>query len=306
MASSKNDAMVERAAGGTINYYDGHTSCCTAKEKGLAARLGGHTYNVINNQGRDEIYLNNHRSDEHCVDQKGRHTTHFFGSSRRKFAGDDRGLVRQSLMSPDAHPREHAMQQRRHQLQLMQMENCQSYGGFQKRCQESLFTPPQSKKYSIDNEKYANEAPPFRPKIVGKDEWTQRRGEKMQHSMSAPSFVLADPARSLDQAVRTNTLLEASQRQTESAHFAPRYSGNSYIGSMDATDSGKQLAAGQKSLSVHRLENSDFSVIRKNNHYSGGDKLTRSDPFFMRPNHGVTNNSVKYNIINNERRWFKY
>jgi len=40
--------------------------------------------------------------------------------------------------------------------------------------------------------------------------------------------------------------------------------------------------------------------------FSSQDKLTRADPFFMRPRLGQTMNSVKYDIINNERRWFKY
>jgi len=55
-----------------------------------------------------------------------------------------------------------------------------------------------------------------------------------------------------------------------------------------------------------RLENHDFAVARKNNHFSSQDKLTRADPYFMRPRLGITNNSVKYDIVNNERTWFKY
>mmetsp|Transcript_71096 Transcript_71096/g.200667 ORF Transcript_71096/g.200667 Transcript_71096/m.200667 type:complete len:308 (-) Transcript_71096:43-966(-) len=307
MASSRNDALAERAAGGgSVNYYDNHASRCTSQEKGLAARLGGHTYNIINNRGRDEIYLNGSRSDDHYVDKQGCHTVHCFGARRRKFAGDERDLVRQSMWAPDAHPREHAVASRRTELQLTQIENSQSYGAFQRRCQESISAPPPPKRYSIDNAKYAGESQPLRPKVVAKDEWSQRRGERMSHSASAPSFVLSDPAASLARAARSDAWLEVSQRQTESAHFAPTYSANTCAGSMDTTDLGKQMASGQARLSVNRMDNHDFSVTRKNNHYSSGDKLTRSDPFYMRPRPSITNNSVKYNIVNNERRWFKY
>jgi hypothetical protein len=99
---------------------------------------------------------------------------------------------------------------------------------------------------------------------------------------------------------------ETSQRQTESAHFAPWVSANTYATSMDATNQGKRMAMSQQHCSVNRLENHDFGITRKNNHYSSADKLTRSDALFMRPRLGITNNSVKYDILSNERKWFKY
>ncbi|CAE8629839.1 unnamed protein product [Polarella glacialis] len=76
--------------------------------------------------------------------------------------------------------------------------------------------------------------------------------------------------------------------------------------SLEATGAGREHAAAQTHLSVARLENHDFGITRKNNHYSSQDKLTRSDPFFMKPRSGITNNSVKYNLVSNERLWFKY
>eukprot|EP00913_Durusdinium_trenchii_P020285 g19058.t1 len=65
---------------------------------------------------------------------------------------------------------------------------------------------------------------------------------------------------------------------------------------------GRAHAPAQQKLSVSRLENYDFGITRHNNHYSSGDKLTRADPFYMRPRVGDTLNSVKYDIITNERR----
>jgi len=92
---------------------------------------------------------------------------------------------------------------------------------------------------------------------------------------------------------------------TESAHFAPRMTGASLALSM-ATPMGREHVNNQRHCSVSRVENHDFGVTRANNHFSSVDKLTRSDPYFMKPRVGVTNNSVKYDILSNERKWFKY
>lgn len=306
MASRKNDLMLDKTVEGSVNYYDNHKCCGTATDKGLAARLGGHSYNILNNQDRDEIYFPNMRHDQHFLDKKGRHTQHMFGDRRRKFGVDERNLVGKCLRAPRGHQRETAMDQRRQELQLAQMENPQSYGEFQSRCQASFFPTPPAKRYSISNRLYANEAEKLREKIVGKDHWQQKRGEKMVRMISAPSVLLSDPVGSLEGAVRNDARKEATQRQTESANFAPWQALNTLSASMDCTDAGRRLAATQANCSVNRLENHDFAVARKNNHYSSQDKLTRSDPFFMRPRQSLTNNSVKYDIISNERKWFRY
>jgi len=273
MASRKNDLLLDRTVEGPLNYYDFHKCCGTATDKGLASRLGGHNYNIINNQDKDEVYFKELRHDTHFLDKKGRHTIHFVGPRKRKFEIDERNLVGKCLKAPDNHPRDDAL----------------------------------AKRYSIHNKRYANEAEKLRPKIhPTKNEWLQRRGETMTRSISAPSVVLADPARSLAQAVHEDPRKEATQRQTESAHFAPWNAANTYSATMESTHHGRQYHAAHRNCSVNRLENHDFGVTRKNNHYSSNDKLTRSDPFFMRPRHSITNNSVKYDIVSNERKWFKY
>mmetsp|Transcript_118919 Transcript_118919/g.371840 ORF Transcript_118919/g.371840 Transcript_118919/m.371840 type:complete len:307 (-) Transcript_118919:60-980(-) len=306
MASAKNDALQVRTVEGSLNYYDNHRSCGTACDKAIAANVGGHNYNIITNSDQHEIYLTSLRHGDHCVDQKGRHTRDFFGSRRRKFATDERGLITETMRHPGAHPREHALAQRRAEIQLAQMENSQSYRGFQNRSQASLVPSDAPKRYSINNKRYANEAEKLRPQVSQKAAWLQRRGEVLPHCMSAPSLKHSDPVGSLDQAIHDDARKEATQRQTESAHFAPWQAANTYSSSMDSTSQGKQMVAGQRHTSVTRLENHDFAVARKNNHYSSEDKLTRSDPFFMRPRLSVSNNSVKYDIVNNERRWFRY
>lgn len=307
MASRKNDLMLDRTVDGPVNYYDYQKCHGTATDKGLASRLGGHNYNILNNQDKDEMYFGNLRHDTHFIDKKGRHTVHCFGPRKRKFDIDERNLVGKCLRHPDEHPREQAVGQRRLELSLAQIENSTSYGDFQRRSQASLFPPSPEKRYSIHNKAYANEAEKLRPKLLStKGEFNQRRGETMVRSISAPSVILNDPANSLNRAVHEDARKEATQRQTESAHFAPWNTANSYSATMDSTHHGRAHHAEHRNCSVNRLENHDFGVSRKNNHYSSHDKLTRSDPFFMRPRHAITNNSVKYDIVSNERRWFKY
>lgn len=307
MASRKNDLMLERTVEGPVNYYDNHKCQGTATDKGLASRLGGHKYNIINNSDKDEVYLRNLRNDVHFVDKKGRHTAHLFGDRRRKFHIDERDLVGKCIRHPDAHPRGEAVAQRRMEVQLAQIENSNNYGDFQRRCQGSLFPPTGDKRRSIHNQRYANEVEKLNPRMTSsKSEWMQRRGEPMVRSISAPSVVLAEPHASLSQAIHEDARKEATQRQTESAHFAPWISANSYSATMESNPHGRAHHAAQKNCSVNRLENHDFGITRKNNHYASHDKLTRSDPFFMRPRHSITNNSVKYDIVNNERKWFKY
>jgi len=307
MASRKNDLMLDRTVDGSVNYYDNHRCQGTATDKGLAARCGGHSYNIINNQDKDEIYHLKLRHDTHFLDKKGRSTIHFVGPRKRRFDIDERNLVGKCLTAPDCHPREDARYQRRLELQLAQIENATNYGEFQRRCQVSMFPQPPAKRYSIHNKRYANEGEKLNPKVLStKEDWMQRRGDKMTRSISAPSVCLTDPAQSLSRAIHEDARKEATQRQTESAHFAPWNASNTYSATMESNPHGRAYHAMHKNCSVNRLENHDFGITRKNNHYSCQDKLTRSDPFFMRPRHSITNNSVKYDIVSNERKWFKY
>ncbi|CAE7497549.1 hypothetical protein AK812_SmicGene3746 [Symbiodinium microadriaticum] len=254
---------------------------------------------------RDEIYFRNLRHDEHYIDKKGRHTAAFFGARRRKFAPDERHHIRDCMTLQDSHPREKFLPQRRTEIQLAQIENSGSYQGFKERT-ASMFDDTIPKRYSISNSRYANEQAKLQAKRTSKAEFRARRGETVTHSASCPSLHLTAPEQSLDRSMRGDTRKEVSQLQTESAHFAPWMSYNTLSGSIDGTAAGRAHAAAQKHLSVSRLENFDFGVARANNHYSAADKLTRADPFYMRPRVGDSQNSVKYDIITNERRWFKY
>lgn len=288
--------MQEMTVEGSVNLYDEGRSRGTATEKGLAARMGGHTWNIINNDCRHEIYFTQAKNSDHPL---------FLGDCKTKFPVDSRNLVGKSLRAPDGHKRENALAQRRTEVQLAQLENCQSYRSFQHRCNE-LFPPNPPKRYSIENKRFCHETEKLRPKEATKQNWLERRGEQMTQSISCPSLNIKDPAGSLDRAMRQDPRKHGSQLQTESDTHASRMSQSALSLSMDATKQGREKAAGQKYLSVHRVENHDWSVTRKNNHFSGEDRTTKCDPYFMRPRVGITNNSVKYDIVSNQRKWFKY
>mmetsp|Transcript_51105 Transcript_51105/g.119670 ORF Transcript_51105/g.119670 Transcript_51105/m.119670 type:complete len:307 (-) Transcript_51105:165-1085(-) len=306
MANRLNDSLRRRTVEGPFNYYEGNPpGCATALDKGLAARISGHNYNIITNDDKDEIYFRNLRHGDHFVDSKNRSTKHFMGERRRKFKQDPRNLVKEFLTGPDAHPREHEIEHRRQMIQLAQIENRGSWKDFKKRA-ESLMTQTEPKRYSIEPRHHGYEMEKLRPKCSTKSEWIQRRGEPMLKSASAPSLALTNPADSLRRAVDADARKEATQRVSESANFAPWVAMNTYASSIDATALGKQHAAAQEHLSLTRLEPHDFAVTKKNNHFSAMDRLTRADPYFMPPRHSQNNSGVKYDMISNQRKWFRY
>ncbi len=124
------------------------------------------------------------------------------------------------------------------------------------------------------------------------------------HMISARSALSTQ--RSTDLSARYATYPNPEQIMNESASFAKCKSANTYSESVFSTGQGQQLMAEQQFKSRKRIPDYDFSVTRANNNYSNLNKLTRADPFYMRPKLAVTNNSVKYNILTNSQRPFKY
>lgn len=304
MASKKNDELVARTTDGSLNYYENQGICGTATDRGLATRLGGHNYNVLTGSDRDEIYFLGMRHGTHFVDPSGNHSRHWFGARRRKSTADlDRSTLKPCLQVPQEHPRDLREPQRRLEAQLAQIENPSSYRAFRERlAMDNLAQSP--RRYPSNSRPYEVET--IRPYVTHKADFMRRREETMTRTISAPSIDLKNPAQSLSNTVRADARKQASQRQTESAQFAPWQTANTLAMSMDSTALGRQFEAAHTRCSTHRVENHDFAVARKNNHFSSKDKLTRADPFYMKPRSGITNNSVKYDIVSNERKWFKY
>jgi len=296
MASRANDMLQDRTTDGSVNLYDGGKSKGTCTDKGMAARMGGHTWNPINGDSRTEIYFSELRNNTHPF---------FLGTRKTKIPTDPRMMVKTCMRGPDSHPRHKAMDQRRMEVQLAQTENSFSFGGFQNRCGQ-LFPANPPKRYSIDNSRFCFETEKLRPKQATRQDWAKRRAEQMTTSVSCPSLDLRDPAGSLDRAMREDPRKRAGQLQTESDHSIARVHPRSVAMSMDATAWGQAAAQKQGRLSAQRVENADFSVVRKNGHYSGHDFVTKDDPYFAKPQNARISSSVKYDIINNQRKWFKY
>jgi len=314
MASRKNDELRARTVSGSVNLYDEQKCLGTAEDKAIAARLGGHNYNILNNQSRDEIYLTNLRHDDHFVDRKNYHTRHFVGARRRKYddggalyeatvRSDPRKMMWECLKCPEEHPRVVEKGNLHLEHKMAQIENHQDFAAFQRRRLD--FRPPTGdKRHSINNRKYANAVEKFHPRIATKENFLAERSSSLARSSSVPTMFQS--ASALRAEVEQDARKSASQRQTESANFAGTRTANTYSASVDSTSLGAELASRQQYASVNRLENHDFAITKKNNHFSGKDKLTRTDAYYMRPRFAQTNNSVKYDIINNERRFFQY
>jgi hypothetical protein len=186
---------------------------------------------------------------------------------------------------------------------MSQIENHQDFAAFQRRRLD--FRPPTGdKRYTINNRQYANAVDKFHPQIMSKEQFLAERPGALRRSASVPTMY--QTASALHDEIDRDARKSAAQRQTESANFASCRTANTYQASIDSTVQGQELSAKQRHASVNRLENHDFAITKKNNHFSGKDKLTRTDAYYMRPRLGQTNNSVKYNIINNERRFYRY
>eukprot|EP00746_Dinoflagellata_sp_MGD_P071697 gnl/MRDRNA2_/MRDRNA2_29172_c0_seq1.p1 gnl/MRDRNA2_/MRDRNA2_29172_c0~~gnl/MRDRNA2_/MRDRNA2_29172_c0_seq1.p1 ORF type:complete len:316 (+),score=59.61 gnl/MRDRNA2_/MRDRNA2_29172_c0_seq1:120-1067(+) len=314
MASRKNDELRARTVSGSVNLYDNQKCLGTSEDKAIAARLGGHNYNILNNQSRHEIYLTNLRHDDHFVDRNNNHTRHFIGARRRKYddggrlydasvRSDPRGMMFEILKCPEDHARVVEKGNLALEHKMAQIENPQDFAAFQRRRLD--FRPPTGdKRYTIHNRQYANAVPKFHPRRCEKEQFLQERKDSLRRSASLPTMYQS--ASALKAEVDNDSRKSASQRQTESANFASCRTANTYAASIDSTLLGKELSDRQQYCSVNRLENHDFAITKKNNHFSGKDKLTRTDAYYMRPRLAQTNNSVKYDIINNERRFFQY
>lgn len=295
MASKKNDELRARTVEGPVNLYDEQKCMGTAGDKAIASRLGGHNYNIISNKSKDEIYMMNLRHDDHFVDGRNNATKHFF-QRRRKFPGKV-DLMFSCMEMPEPHPKGMYREQRRTELQLAQTENFQDFGAYQRRRHELRPYTPEKRRTLDDRD---------RPKLtwnhVEKRDFLEKKGAGLGQSQSLPT--LPAPGE-LQNVARTDPRRGGSQLQNESANYASIPAKCTYAMNMELPGAQK-LRDNQNFDSRQRVENYEFSVARKNNHYSSQEKLTRADPYYMRPKFSTTNNSVKYDLITNQRRFFHY
>ena len=143
MASAKNDALRERTVEGPVNLYDKQRCQGTAANKATAARLSGHSYNILSNGRRDEVYLQELRNDDHYIDRNNQATEDWWPRRRKFAARQPENAVGKAMQGhPLPHPKVADRSARRQEIKLAQIENHQNFSDFQKRRKE--FRPDHS------------------------------------------------------------------------------------------------------------------------------------------------------------------
>jgi len=277
--------------------YDEQKCIGNAEDKTIAAMLGGHSFNPINH--REELYMPNLRHDSHFVDRSNVMTMHWM-DRKRKYPRDPRNHMKLSLQNPAEHPKVAEREQRRQEYRISQMENSQSYRDFQDRRRTMRPETPEHRRTLNPSNKQPTAMRVTECWQIPKYEFMDKR---MANSISAPNLRTESLSRlNLEQRPEA----AAHQLASESASYAHCRTANTYAMSLSTTDLGERHKLSQSRASLQRADNYDFSVTKKNNSWSSEDKLTRSDPYYMKPKLAITNNSVKYDILTNERKNFWY
>lgn len=297
MASNKNDLLNTRTVSGSVNLYDDQKCIGNAEDKTIASNLGGHSYNILNH--REELYFPNLRHDSHFVDRNNVPTMHWM-DRKRKYPRDPRNHMKLSLQNPAEHPKVAEREQRRAELRLSQMENHQSFRGFQDRRRQMRPETPEPRRTIEPSYKQPTALRVTECKQITKPQFLEMRNH---HTASMPHLRSASLTRlNLEQRPEA----AAHQLQSESSNYAHCKTANSYAMSLSTTELGERHKLQQSRASLQRLDNYDFAITRGNNAYSSEDKLLRSDPYYMKPKLQTTNNSVKYDILSNQRKNFWY
>lgn len=305
MASAANDALRTRTVEGTVNLYDNQRVVGTAADKATAARVGSTKYHMLAPWRTDHfISCPAMQHDDHFLDTKGVNSNDIWFERKKKFAGMDKKLpLAKELSCTLDHPKVDEANARKAELLLSQIENPQDFRKYQERRHE--FRP---------------ETPPFRRKLderkpkVRTNVVTARTFGALRKTASDPMLLMSgSSARGRPMFTTAEAMSDpkfalraARQMQNDSACVSNVKAKNSYSNSLMLSKPGHDFQAMQRSISTDRMVNAPYTVARKTSHYSGEDRLTKADPFFMRPRLAGANNSVKYNIITNATCEFAY
>ncbi|CAE7444052.1 unnamed protein product [Symbiodinium natans] len=291
--------------------------------KAVAGRLGGHTWNIITNSDKHEIYLTQARSRDHYINDRGEITSVWF-ERRRRIPHPVGGLeganwsanVKESLLCPGT-PR--AVPAKAPRAQLLQAAAPRDFPLYSARRREvappSPERPGHLERTLVDQARLRDSLTPRAPKkVVGRKDWTPRRGE-----------LLAEPKPPKEEEMFSSVcqLRAESHVDVQQGLFAqqltrPTGSGRS-SGPPGLPDSGvlraalfsHRSSAGTPRAPEDRVNHSQsriesFAQREISNWALGDDKLLRKDPFCMRPMQQPNNSGVKYDIITNERDKFWY
>jgi hypothetical protein len=302
MASKKNDDLNEFCVNGSINYYDKHRSKCTAEDKKLASMMGSCGWNIVTNKEEHEVYFRNARNPDHFVDDGNQATADWWNRKRRvRRPGSDETSVLDSRMTvqtltcPPTAGKIAEKDRQRTMKSLCQNEAPLDFGRFTARKAEMMPSTPEKnwndKQVRDQHRKRDIPTPHHCNKAETKAMFMSRRDVPRITEMPPPAAEMFCSVDQLRSEPHTNVM---------SARFAHEHTAARMSGSQTA-----RLTVDDKRHRSHqRLESMTVRDVTSWPWQS--DKLTRRDPYHVKPMQASGNSSVKHDIISNERRNFWY
>jgi len=298
-------SVAENAEQLTINHYAHHRVKCNCEDKGIAARLAGHSWNILTNADDTEVYMQDVRNKEHFVTDDNVATSAWWARKKRcnrKGPDDtthylDSRTMDRSLKCPPTAGREAARLHKREIVQLCQSSAPVDYGLFSTRKAEATPRTPEKETAPHhrtvpfqDRQRDLVQRPTAR--LTTKSLFTPRRGEQREER-SPPGA--QDMFKSCDQI------------RAESVHHVVSTGFARDAETLRATGVQPRItaAAAKPFHSSNRLE--QISTRETSTwHMKHTDKLLREDPYHMKPNQRTGNSMVKYDILSNERKDYWY
>lgn len=307
-----------------LNHYDRHRVVCTCDDKRQAARLSGHTWNIINNSDKDEVYYQNARNPDHYIDERGQNTSHWFEKKKRiDLDGDgiieclDSTNVEEVMVCPPTAGKEAAYLRRRQMKQLRQSQAPMNYTEYNGRREaDGTRTPEKAdmlqRKMPFQNRMRDVHARPA-CRIQEKHLWTPRRGEVMK---------VPEPPLEHDMFRAVDQLRAESHVDVHDANFADAIHSARKARAAGAGDGPSALVDASKTRSAMVQDEAPAKPAAARNRFSKNVieqhaareitgwpfhhrcPLRREDPFYVRPVQQTGSSSVKFDIITNERKDF--
>mmetsp|Transcript_52788 Transcript_52788/g.123463 ORF Transcript_52788/g.123463 Transcript_52788/m.123463 type:complete len:326 (-) Transcript_52788:92-1069(-) len=321
-----------------LHHYDGHRTLCTADEKAVAARIGGHTWNIISNDEKHEIYMRESRNPDHFLDKEGRGSSCWFDRKRLVLAetgevvrASGSAAMASTLKCPTSDAKDSARRRKMAMQHLCQATAGPDYGLYtallSARDQDSRSSAAGSRATSRATS--ARESQGSRAKtgarIVSRAEWTPRRGEQMPAAKNPPAE--HEMFGSLDQmACETHVNIRDAGFQdaiysarrgkpvlhgTTAVQLAASLPAPRVARQGDEAPAGAppptqiKEAADRTRFSRHRLEPKCLRDATLNNAHET-DRALRKDAFYVMPMLQAGSSSAKYDIVTNRQREYWY
>eukprot|EP00927_Polykrikos_kofoidii_P067167 TRINITY_DN62687_c0_g1_i1.p1 TRINITY_DN62687_c0_g1~~TRINITY_DN62687_c0_g1_i1.p1 ORF type:complete len:359 (+),score=36.08 TRINITY_DN62687_c0_g1_i1:86-1078(+) len=307
-----------------VHSFAGHTVKCTCDEKLQADLLGGHTWNIINNSDKHEIYMRHARDSRHFVDEQNRATNRWF-EKKRPIGADRNGSVnpltgsnvQEAMVCPGTAGKEASYLKARQAKQLCQSMSPRDYEQYRRQRQASSAAPPTPGRVGqVDRQV------PFRgrlrdvavrpsPRVVDRQQWTPRRGEPQAKTPAPPNE--QDMFRTVDQLRAESHMDVADRGLAENLLSARPRHDLSVLADVSTARStvqhSEQLPPKSARDRVHhstqRVEESHAREITGWPFHRDA-KTKRGDHFYCQPVQQSGSSSVKFDIISGERKQFWY